>query len=112
MLFQQTREAQTANIDFQGVYDLRRALDAAAAGQGLHPLVLGAVATTLAATQRLREAVDAGGDATAGLQILAEGLGDGLPELQQRIERCVNVSVQCVVEYHVAPPCCLFLSLS
>ena len=48
---------------FQGIFDLRRALDAAEKDKAtLHPLVIGAVATTIEAVLRLYERLVAEGD--------------------------------------------------
>ena len=89
------------------MYDIRQAVDAAAQQRVLHPLVLGAVATTLAAAARLQgqltlmvqeEDVGAAGQQHSkqqqqypALQELAAGLGDTLPHLLQAIERCIQV---------------------
>jgi hypothetical protein len=90
-LLAQTREAGAAPLDFGGVFDLRRAVDAAEQGLVLHPLVLGAVATTLGGARRLRAATEAAGAGGAALRALARGIGAALPELQAEIERCVQV---------------------
>jgi hypothetical protein len=84
---------------FQGVYDIRQAVDAAAEGRVLHPLVLGAVATTLGAAARLHECLGMREGGQRGrrypaLQQLAAGLLDALPALRQDIERCVQVREQ------------------
>ena len=94
-LLQQTKEAATIEMSFQGIYYLQRALETAAAGQQvLHPLVLGAVSTTVLAACRLGEVVESGGEGTAALQQLAGGMKDALPLLQpliDEIEKCIQV---------------------
>lgn len=85
---------------FQGVYDIRRAVDAAQGQRILHSMVLGAVATTLAAAARLQARLQQdldepqqgdGAHAFAELQQLAAGIGDALPQLRQAIEQCIQV---------------------
>lgn len=82
---------------FAGVYDVRQAVAAAEQGRVLHPLVLGAIATTLAAAARLEQQLGlAGGSADGGpaafpaLQQLAGGLGGALPRLRAAIEQCIG----------------------
>lgn len=55
ILLEQTKEAMEllGDIDFTGIYDVRAAMDAACRGVILHPLVIGAFATTIEAIQRL-----------------------------------------------------------
>jgi hypothetical protein len=78
---------------FEGVYDVRQAVEAAAQQRVLHPMVLGAVATTLAAAASLRSRLQPGQSAPPfpALQVLGAGLDDGLPQLQQVIEQCIKV---------------------
>jgi len=97
LLYKQTREAKAAVLDFSGVYDVRRALNAAVAGQVLHPLVLGAFANTLTAAARLKAVLKAGGDATGALSSLAEGIGDALTVVHADINRCINVRKPLVI---------------
>jgi hypothetical protein len=69
-------------------------VEAAAQGRVLHPLVLGAVATTLGAAARLLRTLGSAEQQGAGypaLRELAAGLGDALPQLQRAIEQCVQV---------------------
>ncbi|PSC69703.1 endonuclease 2 [Micractinium conductrix] len=91
-LLQQTAEAQQALLDFKGAFDVRRAVEAAQQGRVLHPMVLGAVASTLGAAARLAQRLQPQGGAQsfAALQQLAAGIGDALPQLQQTIERCIQ----------------------
>ena len=93
LLMQQTKEAATLNLSFKKIYYLRRALDAAAAQHALHPLVLGAIATTLSAAKGIGEKVDEGGDSTRALQHLARGIRDFLPEVMPVIDD-INKSIQ------------------
>lgn len=93
LLLRQTREAQAAGVDLKGLYDVRRAIDAAVAGQALPPLALGAIATALTAAHRVRLALESRGESTQALLKIAAGFGDALPELKASIERCINVSV-------------------
>ncbi len=81
---------------FKGVYDIRRAIDAARQGRVLHPMVLGAVATTLGAAARLQAALGHSQQLQSeqqypALAALAAGIGDALPGLQQAIEQCIQV---------------------
>ena len=81
---------------FKGVYDVRQAVDAAEGHRVLHPLVLGAIATTLEAAAclqaQLQQQEAAGsGLALPALQQLGAGIGDGLPQLRQAIEQCIQV---------------------
>ena len=79
---------------FKGVYDIRKAVDAAAQRRVLHPLVLGAVATTLGAAASLQgQLQQQGGDpgAAPALRDLAAGIADALPWLRQAIEQCIQV---------------------
>jgi hypothetical protein len=99
-LLQQTREAAGAHLDFAGTFDLRRAVDAAEAGQVLHSLVLSAVATTLAAARELHGACTA---ATPELQQLAAGIAGGLPALQDAIDACIQVGACGAAARHHAP---------
>jgi dsDNA-specific endonuclease/ATPase MutS2 len=95
LLLQQTKEAAALNLNFKKIYFLRRALDAAAAQHALHPLVLGAIATTLSAAKAIGEIVDSGGESTAALQHLARGIRDFQPEvtpLIENIHRCIQIS--------------------
>lgn len=94
-LLQETAEAQRAQLDFGGAYDIRQAVEAAAGQRVLHPMVLGAVATTLAAAARLQGQLrpPAAGASFPALQALAAGLGDALPELCAAIERCIQVGI-------------------
>ena len=57
VLMEQTKEAMIMadELDFTGIYDLRNAMDAACRGVVLHPLVIGAFATTLDAIQQLMQ---------------------------------------------------------
>ncbi|KAL4458289.1 hypothetical protein ABPG75_013154 [Micractinium tetrahymenae] len=96
-LLQQTAEAQQALLEFQGAYDIRRAIDAAAQQRVLHPMVLGAVATTLGAAARLQARLQpqvaqdgSSKHAFSALQELGAGIGDALPQLQQAIEQCIQ----------------------
>lgn len=65
----------------------------------LHPLVLGAVCTTVEAAARLQAQLQqqqpGGGAAFPALQQLAAGIGDALPELRQAIEQCIQVRGGC-----------------
>ncbi len=84
---------------FSGAYDIRRAVDAAAQQRVLHPMVLGAIATTLGAAARLQARLnshEAGHDgsrehALPALRELGAGIGDALPQLRQAIEQCIQV---------------------
>lgn len=55
LLMEQTKEAMMIldRLDFTGIYDIRNAMDAACRGVVLHPLVIGAFATTLESIQKL-----------------------------------------------------------
>lgn len=93
-LLRQTKEAAALQLNFEGIYYLKRAQEAAAAQHVLHPLVLGAVATTLSAAQRIGETVEAGGEKTKALQHLARGIKDFLPQLLplvENIKSCIQV---------------------
>lgn len=84
---------------FKGVYDVRQAIDAAAGHRVLHPLVLGAIATTLEAAARLQAQLQQQGEGGCGaafpaLQQLGAGIGDALPGLRQAIEQCIQVKAQ------------------
>jgi dsDNA-specific endonuclease/ATPase MutS2 len=95
VLLQQTKEAAELNLNFKKIYFLRRALDAATAQHALHPLVLGAIATTLNAAKEIGEKVDAGGESTVALHHLARGIRDFLPEvasLLENIHNCIQIS--------------------
>ena len=100
-LLRQTKEAAALDLNFNGIYYLKKAQDAAAAQQILHPLVLGAFATTLSAAKKIGEAVDAEGESTTALQHLARGINNFLPRvlpLVENIETCIQVSYDdCVV---------------
>ena len=72
----------------QGIYDIRRAVDAALAGQVLHALALGAVASTLSAAQEAESALRRQQPTPAALLALAEGIGGGMP-VQQAIGTCI-----------------------
>lgn len=84
------------------MYDVRLAVAAAQQGRVLHPVVLGAVATTLATAARLEQALQDGGSGGQGqqqgqqqfaaLKELAAGIGGALPELRAAIERCIQVA--------------------
>lgn len=89
-LLSETREAARMSLLFSGAFDLRQALDAAETDQVLHPLVLGAVATTLVTAEKLKEALAARGQHTAALQVLAAGIGDAVPELRTAIATCIQ----------------------
>lgn len=54
-LLEQTKEALriSGDLNFNGIYDVRNAMDAASRGVILHPLVIGAFATTLETVQQL-----------------------------------------------------------
>lgn len=73
---------------------MRQAVDAAQAQRVLHPLVLGAVATTLQAAAHLQEQLlqqqPGGGAAFPALQQLAADIGDALPALRAAIEQCIQ----------------------
>ena len=93
-LLQQTKEAAALDLRFNKIYYLRRALDAAAAQHALHPLVLGAIATTLSAAKELGKKVDSGDERTMALQHLARGIRDFLPEVLPIIENihtCIQI---------------------
>ena len=84
---------------FKGVYDVRQAIGAAEGHRVLHPLVLGAIATTLEAAARLQahlQQQEEGGSGAAfpALQQLGAGMGDALPGLRQAIEQCIQVKAQ------------------
>ena len=78
----------------KGVFDVRRALEAARAGLVLHPLVLGAIGLTLQAAQRvddaLQQPVSSSGDGFPALLQLAAGLRGGAPELQAALFQCIQ----------------------
>lgn len=65
----------------------------------LHPMVLGAVATTLAAAEGLQQALQQGDSSSNGseqgrfpaLRELGASIGDALPGLRADIERCIQV---------------------
>ena len=91
--------ALLASCRFKGAYDIRKAVDAARQQRVLHPLVLGAVATTLAAAARLQQQLEQQQSGVppqeqqlAALRQLAAGIGDALPQLRQAIEQCLQVS--------------------
>lgn len=54
-LIEQTKEAMDIELNFDGVFDLRKAIDASRQGAILHPLVIGAFATTLESVDRIVE---------------------------------------------------------
>lgn len=94
-LLQQTKEAAALDLNFNKIYFLRRALDAAASQHALHPLVLGAIATTLSAAKELGQKFDSGCEKTMALQHLARGIRDFLPEVAPLIENihaCIQIS--------------------
>ena len=62
-LVEQTREAMNVDLNFSGIYDVRRAMDAASRGILLHPLVIGAFATTLESIRNLIDELDGKEDA-------------------------------------------------
>ncbi len=89
-------ESPLPSRSFKGVYDVRQAVDAAEGRRVLHPLVLGAIATTLEAAARLQAQLQqqeaaGSGSALPALQQLGAGIGDGLPQLRQAIEQCIQV---------------------
>lgn len=86
------------------MYDIRQAVDAAQQGRVLHPLVLGAAATTLGAAARMKcrlqlegsaqqqqQEQQAGGGQFPALRALGAGIGSALPQLRQAIEQCIKV---------------------
>lgn len=90
-LYNQTREASRSSIDFTGIYDLRRALDVASGDQSLHPLVLGAVVTTLHKMELLLHKLQEHPDNNIELLRIAGVIGDALPALREEIKRCIHV---------------------
>lgn len=54
-LIEQTKEALDIELNFDGVFDLRKAIEASRQGAILHPLVIGAFATTLESVDRIVE---------------------------------------------------------
>ena len=75
-LLQQTKEAMDVNVSFDGIYDLRKATEVAIGGQNLHPLVLGAFATTLESIDHLKSDLEKHGPNAASLQALCKPLND------------------------------------
>ena len=92
-LYSQAKEASEIIevFDFEGIYDLRRAMEAAENGQALHPLVLAGVHRTLTKAVELREKLKLFGDKTASLQYVARGIESGIPSLRHSISSCVNL---------------------
>lgn len=58
-LIEQTTEALYIDLNFDGVFDLRKAIEASRQGAILHPLVIGAFATTLESIDRIVEQLEA-----------------------------------------------------
>jgi DNA mismatch repair protein MutS2 len=90
-LLQETEQAQQAQLQLKGVYDLRLALNAAQSSHILHPLVLGAVANTLATATRTWATLHASDVPCPELLHLARGLRDTLTDLQTAITTCIQV---------------------
>eukprot|EP00887_Chlorella_sp_A99_P006230 scaffold3.g6230.t1 len=80
----------TAHHSFDGVYDIRRAVDAAEAGQVLLPLVLGAMASTLAAARGAETALLARQPQPSALLVLGAGVAGGLPDVEAAIRACIQ----------------------
>jgi len=92
MLLNQTREAMTVSLKFDGIYNIRKAIDAAIDGAVLHPLVLGAIATTLESINRLQNELEAYGQDTICLQELSHDMiGSDEYELIKSIKDKINV---------------------
>lgn len=95
-LLKQTKEAMDVEISFDGVYDLRKAIDAAVDGTVLHPLVLGAFVTTLESIDRMRLEVKSYGVKTRHLQRIFESVpGDSTLETDviRAVRKCILVCV-------------------
>lgn len=104
-LLQQTKEAMDVNISFDGIYDLRKATEVAMGGQNLHPLVLGAFATTLESIDHLKSDLEKHGPNAASLQALCKPLNDFeysmiASEIRKRVNvRAVSQNCNCELEY-------------
>lgn len=90
LLILQTKEAQVADVDFKGVYDVRKAVEAASESKVLLSLVLAAILSTLQATQQIITTLNDYNNSPALVSILEQYLGDGLQHLSSEIARCIR----------------------
>ncbi|KAK9833029.1 hypothetical protein WJX74_004733 [Apatococcus lobatus] len=121
-LLQETAEARQAQLNLEGVQDLRPLLDGACQGRRLSTMHLAAVAKTLQQAQILRQALQMekpsnlpggradrqesgqghmptpAGSQVHALQQLAVGLGSGLPDLTAAICHCINVTTSALLD--------------
>jgi len=94
-LLLETKEAQAADLDFKGVYDVRKAVEAASESKVLLSLVLAAILSTLQATQRIITTLNTDNNSSSNgtsalVSIVKQYLGDGLQTLSSEIARCIR----------------------